>query len=45
MPDPFIQATMGARLAPAYRGTTCVVFENLPLAIFGNRLPPLSFEV
>ncbi|MGO4917537.1 glycoside hydrolase/phage tail family protein [Pseudogemmobacter sp. W21_MBD1_M6] len=45
MPDPFIEATMGAGLAPAYRGTAYIVFENLPLAIFGNRLPQLSFEV
>ena len=45
MPDPFIEATMGTGLAPAYRGTAYVVFENLPLAIFGNRLPQLSFEV
>jgi len=39
MPDPFIEATMGAGLAPAYRGTAYIVFENLPLATFGNRLP------
>ena len=45
MPDPFIEATMGAGFAPAYRGTAYIVFENLPLAIFGNRLPQLSFEV
>jgi len=45
MPDPFIEATMGAGLAPAYRGTAYIVFENLPLATFGNRLPQLSFEV
>jgi hypothetical protein len=45
MPDPFIEATMGAGLAPAYRGTAYIVFENLSLAIFGNRLPQLSFEV
>jgi hypothetical protein len=45
MPDPFIEATMGAGLAPAYRGTAYIVFENLALATFGNRLPQLSFEV
>ena len=45
MPDPFIEATMGAGFAPAYRGTAYIVFENLPLASFGNRLPQLSFEV
>jgi hypothetical protein len=31
--------------APAYRGTAYVVFERMPLADFGNRIPQLSFEV
>ncbi|MFN3659581.1 MAG: glycoside hydrolase TIM-barrel-like domain-containing protein [Pseudolabrys sp.] len=31
--------------APAYRGLAYVVFERLPLANFGNRIPQLSFEV
>ncbi|HZP10291.1 baseplate megatron protein TIM-barrel domain-containing protein, partial [Methyloceanibacter sp.] len=35
----------GSTAAPAYRGTAYVVFENLPLAAFGNRLPQLNFEV
>ena len=30
---------------PAYRGTAYVVFEELPLSTYGNRLPRLSFEV
>jgi hypothetical protein len=30
---------------PAYRGTAYVVFETMPLAAFGNRLPQLNFEV
>jgi hypothetical protein len=30
---------------PAYRGTAYVVFEELALSTFGNRLPQLSFEV
>ena len=42
-PDPLIVAKEGA--APAYRGTAYVVFERLPLAAFGNRIPQLSFEV
>ncbi len=41
----FIAAKMGADSTPAYRGTAYVVFEELPLAHFGNRLPQLSFEV
>ncbi|HDP88549.1 MAG TPA: hypothetical protein ENN42_01090, partial [Thioalkalivibrio sp.] len=36
---------MGAANTPAYRGTAYVVFEDLPLADFGNRIPQLSFEV
>ena len=44
-PDPFIEARMGAGNAPAYRGTAYVVFEELDLTPFGNRIPQLSFEV
>jgi hypothetical protein len=43
--DPFIAAKMGAAAPPAYRGTAYVVFKELPLDGFGNRLPQLSFEV
>ncbi len=43
--DPFIAARMGEANTPAYRGTAYVVFEDLALATFGNRLPQLSFEV
>ncbi|MFN7165765.1 MAG: glycoside hydrolase/phage tail family protein [Pannonibacter sp.] len=43
--DPFISAKMGTANTPAYRGTAYVVFEELPLAAYGNRLPQLSFEV
>ncbi len=42
-PDPLIVAKDGD--APAYRGLAYVVFERLPLANFGNRIPQLSFEV
>ncbi|GHE05464.1 gene transfer agent (GTA) protein [Defluviimonas sp. 20V17] len=41
--DPFIAARMG--VAPAYRGLAYVVFEELDLTAFGNRLPQLSIEV
>ena len=44
-PDPFIAATVGAAATPAYRGTAYVVFEDLPLSDYGNRLPQLSFKV
>ena len=42
-PDPLIVAKEGD--APAYRGLAYVVFERLPLASFGNRIPQLSFEI
>jgi hypothetical protein len=42
-PDPLIAVVEGD--APAYRGTAYVVFEDLPLAAYGNRPPQLSFEV
>lgn len=43
--DPLIEAIEGRDCAPAYRGTAYIVFEDLPLEQFGNRLPQLSFEV
>ena len=43
-PDSLIVAKEGAGNSPAYRGIAYVVFEHLPLAKFGNRLPQLSFE-
>jgi hypothetical protein len=42
-PDPLIEAVEGA--APSYRGTAYVVFEDLPLGPYGDRVPQLSFEV
>ncbi|MGI6245176.1 MAG: baseplate multidomain protein megatron [Pseudochelatococcus sp.] len=44
-PDHLIVAKEGAENAPAYRGIAYVVFERLPLAEFGNRVPQFSFEV
>lgn len=44
-PDPKIEAVEGAGMAPAYRGTAYVVFENLAVADYGNRVPQFTFEV
>lgn len=44
-PDPLIEAIEGADNALAYRGAAYIVFEDLPLENFGNRIPQLSFEV
>ena len=43
--DPTEQAALGAANTPAYRGTARVVFTQLPLAPYGNRLPNFEFEV
>jgi hypothetical protein len=44
-PDPLIEAIEGVDNAPAYRGLAYIVFEDLPLAEFGNAMPQLSFEI
>lgn len=44
-PDPLIEAIEGAGNAPGFRDLAYVVFEDLALAPFGNRVPQLSFEV
>lgn len=44
-PDSLMSQTEGASLNPAYRNTAYVVFEDLELADYGNRLPSLTFEV
>lgn len=45
MPDPLIEAVEGAGEVPAFKGTAYIVFEDMPLDAFGNRLPQFSFEV
>ena len=42
--DPLMEAALGAQ-CPAFRGTAYAVFEDLDLTDFGNRIPPLSFEI
>ncbi|XUU61652.1 phage tail protein [Erythrobacter sp. HA6-11] len=42
--DPLIAAAEGAS-APAFRDCAYVVFEDLELGDFGNRIPALTFEV
>ena len=45
MPDPLIESSMGIGLTSAHRGLAYIVFEKLPLANFGGRIPGFSFEV
>jgi GTA TIM-barrel-like domain/Putative phage tail protein len=42
-PDALMVAKDG--LAPAYRGVSYVVFDGLPLADYGRRIPNLTFEI
>ncbi|WP_373487824.1 phage tail protein [Blastomonas sp.] len=43
--DPLLAAAEGLGQCPAYRGLVYVVFEDMQLEAFGNRLPSLTFEV
>ncbi|MCK9540996.1 MAG: phage tail protein [Novosphingobium sp.] len=43
--DPLMAAIEGAGRCPAYRGIAYVVFEDLELGDFFNRIPALTFEV
>ncbi|HTJ56987.1 MAG TPA: glycoside hydrolase TIM-barrel-like domain-containing protein, partial [Devosiaceae bacterium] len=45
LPDSLIEAKQGADNAPAYRGLCYLVFEQLDLTPFGNRIPNLSVEL
>lgn len=42
--DPLIRAAVGEH-CPAFRHTAYVVFEDLQLEDFGNRIPALTFEI
>lgn len=44
-PDPKIQAVEGSANTPNYRGIAYVVFDELPLADFGNRIPQITAEI
>lgn len=45
LPDSLIESYQGSGRTPAYRGLAYVVFEDFPLAEFGNRVPNFTFEV
>lgn len=44
-PDPTIEAVEGAGNVPAYRGTCYLVFTDLDLTPWGNRIPAITAEV
>lgn len=45
MPDPDLEAFLGAGNAPAYRGRSYIVFPNFDLTDLGGRIPSFRFEV
>jgi len=45
MPDPLIEASEGMDNVSAHRGLAYVVFEDLQLAEYANRIPNFTFEV
>ncbi len=45
MPDPLIEADKGVGLVPGHRGMVYMVFEQLPLRDFGNRIPQIEAEL
>lgn len=45
LPDPAIEADIGVGNTVPHRGIAYVVFDDCPLADFGNRVPIFSFEV
>ncbi len=45
LPDPLIESHVGAGQAPAHRGLCTIVFEDLALADFGNRVPNITAEI
>ncbi len=45
LPDPMIEADLGVGSTPAFRGRVYVVFEDLPIADMGNRIPHMEFEI
>lgn len=44
-PDDFMQSIEGNGKVPAYRGLAYVVFRNINLTDYGNRIPSFSFVV
>lgn len=45
LPDPIIEAKEGTGTVPAFRGVAYLVFENLELANYGNRIPQITAEI
>lgn len=44
-PDSLIQTKEGSDTVPAYRGITYLVFEDMELEAYGNRVPQITAEI
>lgn len=44
-PDPLMESHVGVGLTPAYRGSAYIMFDNLPLENYGNRIPQVQAVV
>ena len=45
LPDAFMESVEGTGNVPAYRGTAYLVFTNMSLDAFGNRMPQITAEI
>lgn len=45
LPDSLMQDEEGEENTPAYRGTCYIMFDDLPLEDFGNRIPSITAEI
>lgn len=45
LPSAVIESYEGEGQVPAHRGLCYIVFENMPLANFGNRIPSMTAEI
>lgn len=43
--DPTMEGILGTGEVPAYRGVAYLVFKDLPLTDFGNRIPSITAEI
>ncbi|UTC29067.1 putative tail protein [Brevundimonas phage vB_BpoS-Marchewka] len=45
LPDSAIETNLGEGNAPAFRGLAYILFDDMPLEDFGNRIPQITAEV
>ena len=45
LPDSIIEANEGVGQVPAFRGTCYLLFDDIPLVDYGNRIPSITAEV